>query len=184
MGYLRKNTQDAGPSSMRTPLFMIITASFVLTSCGTFLNPRNWFGRSEPAPASAEVEQVNPLIPRTNRGIRLGGGQREAPDTTTPISTITNIRVERVPGGAIIRATGLDPTQGAFNAKLEPADSEENAVDGVLTYRLQRDTTGERAAGSPAAREVTVARHVTDQTLRGVTTIRVEGAQNALQVRR
>jgi hypothetical protein len=50
----------------------------------------------------------------------------------------------------------------------------------VLTYRLEAQYTP-TASG---AREVTVARQLTDQELAGTRTIRVEGIQNALERRR
>ena len=40
------------------------------------------------------------------------------------------------------------------------------------------------AIGGPATREVTAARKVTDQQLRGVSAIRVEGVRNARVARR
>lgn len=170
---------------MSKPLVIVLAASLGLSACGSALNPFNWFGRSEPVQTQTGDEDVNPLIPRA-QGIQILSLGRNAPeiDNTTPIATVTDIRVERIPGGALIRATGLDPTQGIFNAKLEPANDDEEAVDGVLTYRLQRETSGTRAVGGPATREVVVARRVTDSQLEGVRIIRVEAEQNARQVRR
>lgn len=173
---------------MRTPLIILFTASLALASCGSFLNPRNWFGRSEPAPTVEDTaEAVNPLIPRTGRGFTISFGKKrkeEEEDTTTLITSISDVRVERVPGGAIIRATGFDPTLGTFNAKLVPVNEDEVAEDGVLTYRMQRNTTGIRTNSPQSLRDVVVARRVTDSMLNGVTTIRVEAKENALQVRR
>lgn len=172
---------------MRTPLIILFAASLALASCGTILNPRNWFGRSEPAPTVEDTaEEVNPLIPRTRRGIAINFGKRKRDevDTTTLITAISDVRVERVPGGAIIRATGFDPTLGTFNAKLVPENDDEVAEDGVLTYRLQRNTSGIRTNSPQSLRDVVVARHVTDSMLLGVSTIRVVARDNALQVRR
>lgn len=177
---------NVGTGGMRKSIVSLLVASVVLTSCGTFLNPRNWFGRSEAADtASADAEAVNPLIPRrTGVRLRLSGSREEEVDTTTPITAISDIRVERVPGGAIIRVTGTDPVAGIYNAKLVPVNDDELPEDGVLSYQLLRDTIGIRTNGSERQRQVVVARRVSDITLRGVTTIRVEAKSNARQVRR
>lgn len=174
---------------MRITIATLLISCLALSGCTTVrdsnFNPLNWFGRAQPAPVAAQKENVNPLIPR-RRG--LFAARREALKAinfTTPIATITELRVERVPGGAIIRAMGVDSRQGAFNVDLIPVVEDEVPVDGVLAYTFERQTPSFRTATGPAqTREVVVARHVTDQQLVGVRTIRVEAAQNALQTRR
>ena len=66
-----------------------------------------------------------------------------------------------------------------------PVVEDETPVDGVLSYRLEGiEPDANTAVGASATREVTVARKVTDQDLRGVSTIRVEGVRNARVARR
>lgn len=167
---------------------LLVAASLVLASCGVIrdsrLNPFNWFGRSSEVPVQQSGEEVNPLIPE--RSLLLGGSRNNADiDLTTPIAEITALRVERVPGGAIIRVEGRDTRQGAFNVEIVPANEEELPTDGVLLYTLERQLPiAAQPVGPAQTREVVAARHVTDQTLIGVRRIRVEAAQNAREVRR
>ena len=69
--------------------------------------------------------------------------------------------------------------------QLTPENEAEEPVDGVLTYRLEGIRPGRNTAvGTVPTREVIAARRLTEQQLRGVRSIRVEGAQNALVSRR
>ncbi len=174
---------------MRKIFTTVLIASFLLTGCGSVrdsrLNPFNWFGKAQPVAMEQDAAAANPLIP--SRGGLFGNSRQRylERDLTSPIASITNLTVERVPGGAIIRATGVDQMQGAFNAGLVPENDEELPVDGVLTYTFERQRPeGARPVGPVQTREVIVARKLTDQQLRGVRSIRVAAAQNALAVRR
>ena len=174
---------------MRKTFTTVLIASFLLTGCATVrdsrLNPFNWFGRAQPVALQEDPRATNPLIPR--RGGLFGNSRQRylAQDLTTPIASVTNLTVERVPGGAIVRATGVDQAQGAFNVQLVPETEEELPVDGVLAYTLERQRPETpRPVGPVQTREVVVARKLTDQQLRGVSSIRVTATQNALAVRR
>ena len=172
---------------MRKTLPIILAATLVVGACATVresrLNPFNWFGQSRSAPVT-QTENTNPLIPK-------GGGlfsNKRAEDVVyegRPFEQVTNLTIERIPGGAIIRATGLAARQGIYAVQLTPENEEELAVDGVLTYRLEgvrpNSTT---AIGTKPTREVIAARRVTDQHLAGVRLIRVEGQLNAQVSRR
>ena len=60
------------------------------------LNPFNWFGGST-----------------ESTGLAPDGGFAEiAPDRRNLVDQVTQLRVERTPGGAVIRATGLPPRAG------------------------------------------------------------------------
>ncbi|MBW4708129.1 hypothetical protein KX928_10060 [Roseobacter sp. YSTF-M11] len=170
---------------MRKTVSALVVSTLVLSACSTRLNPFNWFGNGESVPvATAASEEKNPLLPERS-GIFQSRRDREAIYQGTPIETIDELIIERVPGGAIIRATGTAAVQGIYDVQLTPANKDEQAEDGVLTYRLEglrRD--GSVARGAPATRQVTAARRVTDRTLAEARTIRVEGVQNAQQARR
>jgi hypothetical protein len=98
---------------------------------------------------------------------------------------VTDLTVERIPGGAIIRATGLAARQGIYAVQLTPENEAELPVDGVLTYRLEGIRPSKPTPiGSKPTREVTAARKLTDQQLAGVQRIRVEGQLNAQVARR
>lgn len=172
---------------MRKTLPLLLVATLALGACASVrdsrVNPFNWFGGSRSEPVQ-EAESTNPLIPR-------GGGlfsNIRSQDTVyagRPFEQVTDLTVERIPGGAIIRATGLAARQGIYQVQLTPANDAEEPVDGVLTYRLE----GVRPAkptpiGTVPTREVIAARRVTDKQLSGVRQIRVEGQLNAQVSRR
>jgi len=166
----------------------LLIASLVLSACGAAresrLNPFNWFGRSQSDPVATQTEDTNPLIPQATGLIDAMRERRlREVDLTTPITTVTGLVVERVPGGAIIRAAGRDPQPGTFNVEIVPATEEETPVEGVLSYTLERQLPPPGTV-SGQAQEVTAARKLTDQQLEGVRTIRVAGVENARTVRR
>ena len=172
---------------MRKTLSLLLATSLTLAACGTIrdsrVNPFNWFGKSRSEPIE-QTQNTNPLIPKTGGLFASDRKQAEA-YAGLPFEQVTELTIERMPGGAIIRATGLAARQGIYQVRLTPENDAEVAVDGVLTYRLEgvRSSTP-TPVGSPATREVVAARRVTDQTLRGVRSIRVEGVENARVIRR
>lgn len=167
---------------MRTPLPLVLIATVFLTGCSTNANPVNWFNRDAPDEDVLEpIDADNPLIPETS------GLLRRDPDAVlgfqgSTIDAISDLTIERVPGGILIRATGRSGTQGIFNARLTPRNEDELPADGVLTYALQAEFA-QTGSGTPETREVIVGRKLTDQETTGVRTIRVEGLQNALERR-
>lgn len=172
---------------MRKTLTLLAVLTLTLSACGVIrdsrVNPFNWFGQSRSV-ATETAAPTNPLIPRTG-GLFNRRGADEAIYVGRPFEQVTDLTVERIPGGAIIRATGLAARQGIYAVQLTPQNEDEEAVDGVLTYRLEgirpdRNT----AVGTKPTREVTAGRKLTDQQLRGVRVIRVEGALNAQETRR
>ena len=174
---------------MRISLSVLLTASLALGACGVVrnsaINPANWFGRAAPDTVqTVDIRSANPLIPTTRRGL-FGSRNADAEYIGRPFDEIVELTIEQVPGGAIIRATGRADRQGTYAVQLTPANEDETPIDGVLTYRLEGIApTAPTAVGTPATREVTAARQVTSQVLRGVSSIRVEGQRNALVSRR
>ncbi len=153
------------------PMTRIITAlllvSFVAACGQSRLNPRNWFGRDKESLNSASVTV--------------------APVNVDPHGLVDNViklKVDRLPGGAIINALGLPKTQGFWEAELVPLNGEA-PVKGVLTYEFRLLPPAALAnAGSKISREVVVGRFVSDQNLIGVRRIRVIAAANSRTVRR
>lgn len=173
---------------MRITLSILLISTLTLTACGSVrdsrINPFNWFGQSRSV--SVQAENTNPLIPE-KRGIGLFSGLREqdANYVGIPFEQVKDLTIERVPGGAIIRATGLAARQGYYAVQLTPANEDELPVEGVLTYRLEGVRPNKNTnVGTVPTREVIAARRITDQDLRGVRSIRVEGQLNALVSRR
>lgn len=168
------------------PLLLALTVA--LTACGSIrdsrVNPFNWFGQADSEPVAAREVNTNPLIP-TGGGLFSRARAEEDIYLGQPFEQITDLTIERVPGGAIIRATGLAARQGLYAVQLTPENEDETPVDGVLTYRLEGVRPSRATPAGPVpTREVIAARSVTDQQLRGVSRIRVEGQQNALVSRR
>ncbi len=125
-------------------------------------NPFNWFGQSESERVAAPVEAEDPR-PR--------------------IAQVTALVIEPTPTGAIVRATGLAPTQGWFGAALIPETDE--PVNGEMVYVFRavppRDP---QPVSTVQSRELTVGRTLSQQDLAVLRTVRVIGARNALVVRR
>lgn len=158
---------------MRSLVFMLLIGSLALGGCGRV---GGWFGRSAPAPA-AEGE-ANPLIPRRNLASRPPEVYRG-----TQVQTVTAMSVERIKGGAIIRATGVTQFQGGYDARLVLRDFDpDNKSDVVFDFMVVQPRTGQ--VGAQSSREITVGAAVTDQELEGVRRITVSGAQNARTSRR
>ena len=151
---------------MRLPLTAALIALTLLSACGGLrdsrLNPFNWFGRSQPA-AQVQVAAA-PTDPRAL------------------VDQVLSLQVEAYPGGAIVRAKGLPPTQGYWEAELVARPLDENGVL-VLDFRVFPPTT---AAGvvNQQSREITVAYNLSDIKLQGITEIVVQGAGNARSSRR
>jgi hypothetical protein len=147
-----------------------LSAVLVLSACGGFsgsnFNPFNWFDR--------EAEEVTTLVPTGGAFI----------DNRLPVVQVTEMALERRPGGAVLRAAGLPPTQGWWDAELR-AENDGEPVDGVLVFTFVVSEPRQAAAqGSPQSREVTAAVYLSDIRLSQAREVRVQGAQNARTVRR
>ncbi|WP_299731536.1 hypothetical protein [uncultured Tateyamaria sp.] len=146
------------------------------------VNPFNWFGnsRSDPIERDARAE-VNPLIPVNERGGLFRSTRDKVVEYRgSPVDQVSGLVIERVPGGAIVRATGISSYDGPYGVQLTPATEGTEPVDGVLTYRLEAERPSElRRATSTRVRTVTAAVHLSDRELRDVRVIRVEGVRNA-----
>ncbi|MEM8653730.1 MAG: hypothetical protein AAGF36_03215 [Pseudomonadota bacterium] len=172
---------------MRLTLSVILGLTLTLSACTTMresrMNPANWFGdsRSEPvAQQPAGPSEVNPLMPTNTRpGLFANLREQSALYVGTPIDQVTDVVVEPVPGGAIVRATGIVGEDRVFDIRLTSENDENVPVDGVLTYQL-RGIHSDRPTRtlSPRVRTVMAARRLTNQELADVRVIRVEGLRN------
>ena len=151
---------------MRLPIIAVLVLATALGGCARLkesrLNPLNWFGQ-------ARQTTVTTLYVRPD-------------DPRALISQVTVLKVEPYPGGAIVRATGVPPTQGFWNAELVAQPLDEN---GQLVFEFRVFPPPEPvAAGTPYSRQITVAAAVSTIALQGVRTIVVQGASNALSAGR
>jgi hypothetical protein len=154
----------AAPSILR-PL-LAATLVIALAGCGGLkdskLNPFNWFKRSE-----TRVAVDVPQDPKETRPL---------------VESVLDLKVEPIPGGAIVRARGLPPSQGWWDAELVPVPQDDPST---LLYEF-RLSPPDRATdvNVPRSREIDVAIYVSDYKLEFVSEIIVQGAGNARSARR
>lgn len=151
---------------MRLPITTALVAVLALSACGfgqSRLNPLNWFGRSQPVEQATLVTTV-PTDPRPL------------------VAQVLTMTIEPFPGGALVRATGLPPTQGYWDAELVALPVDEQGTL-VLEFHVFQPT--ERSAVvNQQSREITVAYSLSDIKLETISQIIVQGAGNARASRR
>ena len=145
------------------------TLLVALSGCsggGASLNPLDWFGPK----SDVELVVVEPEE----------GWDYSARDYRGPIQQVTRLVVERASGGVIIRAEGVPPSLGYWEADLDPENGE-NPDNGVMTYTFNvAPPPWNEPQGTVYSRTITVAHYVSDRTLGDTRTIRVVGATNSL----
>lgn len=170
-----------GASDMRRMLAALLVVTTTVAGCGTVresrLNPFNWFGGSREVAAGPETSDINPLIPRQSGFF----ARSEVGYRGQSVEQVTELVVDRMSGGAIIRAKGLAQRTDAFNVRLV---RDEGAPQGTLAYALQAEYPRASRDTIQRQREVIVAVHLTDQELEDVRVIRVTGKTNAREARR
>ncbi len=147
---------------MRT-IFLALGGLIVVSACSpeSTINPFGWFGNDTPA--------VQSDIVAGGRALPLVAAIEEAEAAPTR-------------QGVIIRATGLAPTQGHYNARLVPA-SAEPPEGNVLTLVFLAEPPEPALPGGPAAsRRLMAALFLHDSDLPQVSRIRIESAGNAVTV--
>ena len=156
---------------MRLPIALLLVAALAVAGCGRIrdsrINPFNWFGRSAPAATVTTPAADQPADPRAL------------------VAEVVAMEVTAQPGGAIVHATGLPPTQGWWQADLVAANGGV-PVDGVLSYRfvVEPPPASTARVSTPQSREVTAAVFVTERDLEGVRSITVIGASGSRTARR
>ena len=150
---------------MRGRLILTVALCGLVAGCESNLNPVNWFGGEE-----AEVAIAADGTPVDVRPL---------------VVEVTGVVLEPVPGGAILRATGLPATLGYWNAALVPVDRDLRPDEnGVLAFDFQAlPPPTPQPQGRSAAREIVTGQFLTTQTLRGVRVIRVQAERNARDIR-
>lgn len=143
----------------RMPLVAGLVAVSLLAGCGGKLNPLNWFGQR-----AKTVAAVSIAVPSDPRPL---------------IATITALRLEDVPSGALLTATGRGAAVGSWQADLVALPVQ----DGNLTLEFRAWPAPVAVDGSPRTREVTAGLHLSRKDLAGVSRITVQGAENAKTVK-
>ncbi|MEM9394536.1 MAG: hypothetical protein AAGA38_11800 [Pseudomonadota bacterium] len=98
------------------------------------------------------------------------------------ITSVTSTRRDRLPGGVIVTATGLPPSQGWWAAELVPLDEETDSNTLAFEFRIARPRDAE-PPGTTQSREVVVALFLSDQRLDGINEVVIVGAQNRRSLR-
>jgi len=158
-----------GGAKSGRPLLAALVVVLTLGACGVIresrFNPFNWFGRSERAePVAPDAVQVVP------------GDAREQ------VATVTALVIEQVTGGAIVRATGLAPRQGFWQAELVPRPLDENG--GLVLDFLVFPPPGATDVSTTQSREIAVAYFLSNFKLNEIGTITVQGKSGARSARR
>lgn len=149
------------------PLLAALAVTLTISACGRVadsrLNPFNWFGRDR----SETVEVAPEAATRDGRQF---------------VAQVTELAVDPTPGGAIVRAVGVPPTQGFWDAELvrvQTQDPSQVVYEFRVVPPLQR-----RAVGTVGSREIIAGASLSNIALQGVRSITVVGQSNRRSVRR
>lgn len=152
---------------MKRRVLLGLGAAALVASCGRIresrLNPFNWFGGAR----RRERVEATPV---------------EAGDPRPLVAEVVTLDVEPYSGGAIVRAKGIPPTQGWWDAELVARPVDEDGVL-VFDFRVFPPVT-QTPQGTPMSREITVATSLSAVKLDQIGEIVVQGANNALSSRR
>lgn len=160
---------------MIRPLTLLLVASVAVSGCSRIsnskINPMNWFGSKSETAVVYEQGQAPALVPANGS---------DTFDARELIDTISVVDLARTPSGAILRATGVAATQGAFNAELVLVGTEGTTA----TYEFRVEAApGLQVQGASATREITAAEVITALELKSLRTFVVKGARNSKSAR-
>lgn len=173
---------------MRISIVALLITGITLSGCsswqGSRANPSNWFNKSRSAevPGDASVAPVNALIPAEKEGGLFSRSSDSEEDFSVAVASVTDLKIERTPTGAIIYATGLAARQGAHDVWLRLNED----TDGSSLEYSFRAVYPETATpiGPENTRILRVAVSLTHQDLAGIKLIRVSSESNARETRR
>lgn len=157
---------------MYKPVLVVMISALALAGC---------VGQDEGASVSTETGAGNPLIPQRSATASFFSS-KEDEYQGKPIGMITELLLERRPGGFIVRVTGVADFPGPFDVRLVPIAGSEDT--GTLAFRLMALQVEGPGAGTQAARTVTVAKWMSDKDLAPYRALRVEGLRNSQSVSR
>lgn len=145
---------------------ILLSIVLALASCGSRLNPFNWFGGDREQRVRVDEGAV---------------GDPVVADPRSLVFDVTSVAVEQTTSGAIVRASGLTEVQGYFAVSL--VEVERTETDLVYEFRAA-PPLGPSPQGVPRSREVFVAEALSVGELAGIRTITVIGQANRRTVTR
>lgn len=146
-------------------LMALLVVVLGLTGCASRLNPFNWFGRDR-----EERVQVSDTV-------------IAAPvDDRQLVAEVISLSVDPLPGGAIVRAMGLPPRQGYWEADLVEVGRESGEI--VFEFRVYHPSDPATRVGTQRSREILAGTSLTTQDLAGIRQIVVVAQQNRRSVSR
>ena len=141
---------------------LVLSLTLSVAACDSRLNPLNWFG--------GEREQRVRVDPDRAAGTPA--------DPRGLVTEVTQLSVEQTTSGAILRATGVTPAQGYYDAELVLAEINNGAV--VFEFRAAAPTR----VTTPGLQTIVAGVTLTNGELAGVSSITVIAAQNRRTVSR
>lgn len=152
---------------------LVLTISGCSRLAGSPVNPMNWFNKDREAEIATTPQATEPLVPTRREVIVV--------DSRDLIAQVISAEIAQTPSGAILRATGVAPTQGYFNAELVL----ESIQNGTATYafRVERPSRFE-IEGTTASRTITAATVLSAGDLAGIRSVVVKGSGNTVSARR
>ncbi|ABD54756.1 hypothetical protein [Jannaschia sp. CCS1] len=145
---------------LRAALF--VTAILSLAACESRLNPLNWFGGDREQRISIDPSQTA-VVDVDGRGLA---------------ADLTQLSVEQTTSGAIVRATGVTPIQGYFDAELVLVEQTETAL--VYEFRVEAPL----GSGTAGLQVISVGTELSVAELAGIRTITVISQSNRRTVTR
>jgi hypothetical protein len=144
---------------MQRRFFLIGGALGLVAGCGGRLNPFKWFQRQPKVAVEAAPETADP------RGL---------------MARLLEVKIEETTSGVLLRATGLAPMQGYYDAELVGLPLDESGVK-TFEFRVSPPETP-TGPGSERTRQITAAVAITPYQLGLARSIRVVAAENAMTI--
>ena len=146
-------------------LMALLVVVLGLGGCASRLNPFNWFGGDREERITVDETAV-----------------AEPTDDRQLVAEIVSLDVDPLPGGAIIRAMGLPPRQGYWEADLVEVGRDGSEL--VFEFRVYQPLDPATRVGPQQSREILAGTSLTTQDLAGIRSIVVVAQQNRRSVRR
>ena len=165
-----------------------LAAVALLASCGignSIGNSASSAGSSASAGSSGSASSFGGRLFNRRQAVEQQADPALRADGRRLISTVKFARFERARGGGIIRAQGIAPRQGYFNAALVSTTDLKPDENGVLTLEFRAEAPAfSTLTSTERSRQVNVALFISNQKLAAARSIRVVGRQNQINLRR